>query len=171
MAKVKKKKRGRPAKPVAERRRNNLTIRMRDVLRKGLSKSAVNNQRSLSEEAETRLEQSFLKDPTVAALKEISKIQHDHGVLLGRSVIELKKISSPAVRTYLYRQDGDVFVFQTQINGVPKDESLASLLHDFLSEATDQSEIQKLSEFLSFMASQLPQLYAGLQATRRVELP
>jgi hypothetical protein len=60
MAKARKKRQvGRPAKPKAERKRNNLTIRVRDALREDLGKSAAANQRSVSEETEMRLLHSF----------------------------------------------------------------------------------------------------------------
>lgn len=58
MAKQAKKKIGRPRKPNSERKRNNLTIRIRDALRDDLETSATANQRSMSEEAEARLERS-----------------------------------------------------------------------------------------------------------------
>lgn len=50
---------GRPSKPAGERKRNNLTLRIRDKLRSDLARSADHHQRSLSEEAEARLEHSF----------------------------------------------------------------------------------------------------------------
>src|SRR5437867_726083 len=50
---------GRPAKPARERKRNNLTLRIRDKLRDDLARAAESNQRSLSEETEARLERSF----------------------------------------------------------------------------------------------------------------
>lgn len=50
---------GRPPKPPGERKRRNLTIRLRDKLRSDLESRARLNQRSLSEEAEARLERSF----------------------------------------------------------------------------------------------------------------
>jgi hypothetical protein len=55
-------KRGRPPKPPAARKRNNLTIRVRDKLKADLEANAAGNQRSLSEEAEFRLERSFSEE-------------------------------------------------------------------------------------------------------------
>ena len=51
-----KRKRGRPRKPDREKRRNNVTIRMRDFLKERLQKSALESGRSLSEEIEFQLE-------------------------------------------------------------------------------------------------------------------
>ena len=56
-----KRKRGRPRKPDREKRRNNVTIRMRDSLKGLLKESAVDAGRSLSEEIEFRLEQIFVE--------------------------------------------------------------------------------------------------------------
>jgi len=53
------KKRGRPPKPVEDRRRNNVTIRLRDATKAQLEVEASRSQRSVSDEVETRLEQSF----------------------------------------------------------------------------------------------------------------
>ena len=56
-----KQKRGRPRKPDSEKRRNNVTIRMRDSLKRRLKESAVDAGRSLSEEIEFRLEKIFVE--------------------------------------------------------------------------------------------------------------
>ena len=56
-----KRKRGRPRKPDSEKRRNNVTIRMRDSLKRRLKESAVDAGRSLSEEIEFRLERIFVE--------------------------------------------------------------------------------------------------------------
>lgn len=53
-------KRGRPRKASSQRRRNNVTIRMRDQIKHRLEASAKDNGRSLSEEIEIQLEQSFV---------------------------------------------------------------------------------------------------------------
>lgn len=50
--------RGRPPKPGASRRRNNVTIRLRDDTKAALQQAA-RDQRSLSEEIETRIERSI----------------------------------------------------------------------------------------------------------------
>lgn len=52
--------RGGQPKPAAERKRNNLTFRVRDNLKSQLQASADENQRSLSKEIECRLERSFV---------------------------------------------------------------------------------------------------------------
>ncbi len=61
-------KRGRPAKPPSQRKRNNVTTRMRDQLKERLEGEARPSDRSLSEEIEFRLERSFLDDARFAAL-------------------------------------------------------------------------------------------------------
>jgi hypothetical protein len=53
-------KRGRPALPENERRRSNLTLRIRDEARQTLGARAASNGRSLSEEFETLIEHALL---------------------------------------------------------------------------------------------------------------
>lgn len=53
------KRRGRPAKAPSERKRGNLTFRVRDDLRAALEEAAAQSDRSLSEEIEYRLELSL----------------------------------------------------------------------------------------------------------------
>jgi hypothetical protein len=55
-----KRSRGRPRVTDSERKRNNVTIRLRDRLKAALAQSADEQQRSLSEEIERRLETSFV---------------------------------------------------------------------------------------------------------------
>jgi hypothetical protein len=74
-AQEKKRTRGRPPKPPGERKRNNVTIRMRDELKAALEAAAVQNQRSLSEEIEGRLEQAFAI-ARVFGGEEVAEIQH-----------------------------------------------------------------------------------------------
>lgn len=66
------KRRGRPPKPAAEKRRATLTLRIRDELRQSLENEAAKNQRSLSEEAEARLERRTREDRLLPDLLEIS---------------------------------------------------------------------------------------------------
>jgi len=54
--------RGRPPKPEHERRRANLTFRVRDHLRQDLERLAAEEGRSISEVIEHRLERSFVED-------------------------------------------------------------------------------------------------------------
>jgi len=54
-----KRRRGGQPKPAAERKRNNLTFRARDQLKADLEKAAAASNRSVSEEIEFRLGQSF----------------------------------------------------------------------------------------------------------------
>ena len=56
-----KRKRGRPRKPDSEKRRNNVTFRIRDSLKGILEESAVDAGRSLSEEIESRLEATLVE--------------------------------------------------------------------------------------------------------------
>ena len=57
-----KKQRGRPRKPNSEKRRNNVTIRMKDDLKRHLEEAAASKGRSLSEEIEFSLERRFLEE-------------------------------------------------------------------------------------------------------------
>jgi Arc-like DNA binding domain len=54
--------RGRPRVPDKARKRNNVTIRMRDELKSKIEQNATAHQRSISEEIETRLERSFVEE-------------------------------------------------------------------------------------------------------------
>ena len=65
---------GRPPKPESQRRRNNVTIRMRDSVKKNLQVSAESHGRSLSEEIEWRLEQSFRDDAMEMLTKKIDML-------------------------------------------------------------------------------------------------
>lgn len=62
MVEAKKKGRGRPPKPAQQRKRNNVTIRMRDALKSSIEHAASAHQRSLSEEIEARLERSLAEE-------------------------------------------------------------------------------------------------------------
>jgi len=70
-------KRGRPPKSVEDRKRNNLTMRMRDATKEKLEREARANGRSLSEEAEARIEQSFHSD---ALRIEAANLAHAFGL-------------------------------------------------------------------------------------------
>jgi hypothetical protein len=74
---VKKRKRGGQPKPASERKRNNLTIRVLDELRKRLEAAAEKSQRSVSEEAANRMTLSFMLDSELKDLKEIRKATDD----------------------------------------------------------------------------------------------
>jgi hypothetical protein len=54
--------RGRPPVPAKARKRNNVTIRMRDELKARVEQAASAQQRSISEEIETRLASSFAEE-------------------------------------------------------------------------------------------------------------
>jgi hypothetical protein len=64
-----KRRRGGQRKPAAERKRNNLTFRVRDQLRADLEQAAAANQRSVSEEIEHRIERSFVVDATLGDIE------------------------------------------------------------------------------------------------------
>jgi hypothetical protein len=72
MAKEAKRSRGRPPKPSEARKRNVLTIRVRDRLKADLEAAAAENQRSLSEEAEFRLEWALRTDKLLSQALEIA---------------------------------------------------------------------------------------------------
>jgi hypothetical protein len=61
---ARKRARGRPRKPDAERKRGSFAMRIRDEMKAALSRRAVENQRSISEEGEALLEQA-LQAPAV----------------------------------------------------------------------------------------------------------
>ncbi|MCJ2086376.1 Arc family DNA-binding protein [Methylobacterium sp. E-005] len=63
------KKRGRPPKPAAERRRHNQTFRCNDEMLARLQAVADKNQRSISEEVERRLEESFSNENLLEDLR------------------------------------------------------------------------------------------------------
>lgn len=53
---------GRPPLPPEERKTRNLSFRVRDALRDKIQRAAEENGRTISGEAEFRLEQSFIED-------------------------------------------------------------------------------------------------------------
>jgi hypothetical protein len=65
------KKRGRPPKPVAERRRHNQTFRCNDEMLARLQEEADRNQRSISEEVERRLDKSLENEKISEAIEAI----------------------------------------------------------------------------------------------------
>ena len=71
MAATTKKKRGRPRKPDSEKRRHNVTIRMKDDIKRRLQEAADSQGRSLSEEIEFSLERRFLEE-TIYGGKELN---------------------------------------------------------------------------------------------------
>jgi hypothetical protein len=75
-------KRGRPSKPAASRKRNNLTFRVTDDLHRKLSNAALHAGRSISEEVETRLERSFAIHDHLAAVRQELGGSSAYGVLM-----------------------------------------------------------------------------------------
>lgn len=65
--------RGRPRIEPSERRRNNVTMRLRDETKARLERDARDNQRSLSEEIEMRLEMSFDREDTIRRTIEVMR--------------------------------------------------------------------------------------------------
>ena len=76
MKQPKKRKRGGQPKPAAERKRNNVTIRLIDDLRAKLEAASRASGRSLSEEAAWRLTMSFLFNHEI---QEVAQIQREFG--------------------------------------------------------------------------------------------
>lgn len=62
--------RGRPPKPASARKRNNVTIRLRDDTKHALERDAATNQRSLSEEIESRIERSRIDQDYMAQMRQ-----------------------------------------------------------------------------------------------------
>lgn len=74
--------RGRPAKAADVRKRNILAIRARDELKAALGRRAEANQRSLSEEAETLLEQALLSEGMLDQVLDLAFGRRLAGLLL-----------------------------------------------------------------------------------------
>src|SRR5258707_14372768 len=70
---------GRPSLPASEKKGRNLTFRIRDGMRERLSDEAALHERSLSEEIERRLQQSFLKEE--AGAREKTQIERNAAAL------------------------------------------------------------------------------------------
>jgi len=74
--------RGRPPAPEAERRRSNLTLRVRSETRSALERAAAENARSLSEEAELRLDYSVRAEQGAEQLLDFAYGRPLSGLLL-----------------------------------------------------------------------------------------
>jgi hypothetical protein len=68
-----KRRRGGQPKPANERKRNNLTFRVRDKLRADLTAAAEANQRSVSEEIEHRVEASFVYERVIGDVRDYER--------------------------------------------------------------------------------------------------
>jgi Arc-like DNA binding dprotein len=64
---------GRPALSAADSKKRNLTFRCREEMRERLHAAAQKSRRSLSEEIENRLEQSFLREDRAVEQRELGK--------------------------------------------------------------------------------------------------
>lgn len=62
--------RGRPAIPAEARKRNNVTIRLRDDTKAALEKAAAENDRSLGDEIESRIAATFRQGDALTRLKQ-----------------------------------------------------------------------------------------------------
>lgn len=77
--------RGRPTIEPSQRKRNNVTVRVRDKTKERLAAAAAQNGRSLSEEIEARLEESFLTK--TAMLKRLeSEFAGPHNFALAKMI-------------------------------------------------------------------------------------
>src|SRR4051812_29559407 len=74
--------RGRPAAPEAERRRSNLSLRVRTETRSALEEAAAQNGRSLSEEAELRLDYTVRAEQGAEQLLDFAYGRPLSGLLL-----------------------------------------------------------------------------------------
>ena len=61
--------------PEAERKRHNQTFRVRGPMREKLKAAAKANERSISEEVEARLENSFRQDELAGLREEIARLR------------------------------------------------------------------------------------------------
>lgn len=105
---ARKKPRGRPPKAAADRKRNNLTLRIRDAMRRQLQREAEKNRRSLSEEAEARIERSFHEQELLPEILDLAFGGRLGGLLyaIGSSVAPLGPVW--AIQHTGYRaSDGD----------------------------------------------------------------
>jgi hypothetical protein len=81
MSVKKAKRRGRPALPAAERKAKNFTFRSRGNLHEQLQEAAVLSGRSISEEIERRLQQSFADDEQRKRDNRLSQLlMRDHAM-------------------------------------------------------------------------------------------
>ena len=71
--------RGRPRVPDKARKKNNVTIRMRDELKLKVEQNAAAHQRSISEEIAWRLERSFTEQAALGG-PEVSQDGVPHGL-------------------------------------------------------------------------------------------
>ena len=112
-----KRSRGRPRVAETARKRNNITIRMRDALRATLEEAAVANQRSVSEEIERRLEErellaGILKRTDLAWVLflldgSIRRIEKETGKAWDADEGTVEKILRGAVEAIKARQERD----------------------------------------------------------------
>jgi hypothetical protein len=90
---------GRPPLPPAERKRRNFTFRGTDELHEGLTKASAMSGRSLSEEIEWRLGQSFFLQSVInEAVEKTVRATLDH-VELQRANEEAQRSGSEGFKT------------------------------------------------------------------------
>lgn len=85
------KRRGRPPKKASERKRNNVTTRLRDETKRALEVEAEKAGHSLSEEIEFRLDQSF-SDERARTERLYREAGGSHNYALGKLIVELAHI-------------------------------------------------------------------------------
>ena len=90
-----KRRRGRPALPESQRKRSNLTFRVRGDLYERLSTTARVFERSVSEEIEHRLTQSFYARDVIAQVFGSSHADFIKALGLGAQLIEAKTGTNP----------------------------------------------------------------------------
>jgi DNA-binding CsgD family transcriptional regulator len=112
-----KRSRGRPRVAETARKRNNITIRMRDALRATLEEAAVANQRSVSEEIERRLEErellaGILKRTDLAWVLflidgSINRIEKETGKAWHEDKGTVEQVLREAIMSFQERQERD----------------------------------------------------------------
>jgi hypothetical protein len=85
-----KRRRGGQPKPAAQRKRNNLTFRVRDQLRERLEKAAAANGRSVSEEIEYRLNRDFAWEEGKG---DIQKMREQAATQLGEANVQALRLA------------------------------------------------------------------------------
>lgn len=88
----KKRKPGRPALPPERRKTSNLTFRVRGDLREQLQTAAAISERSISEEVEQRLQNSFLQEPANKLLAEVQELLDEARRIREEAISEIAEI-------------------------------------------------------------------------------
>ena len=98
--------RGRPPQPEGVRRRSNLTLRIRDETKAALERNAADNGRSLSEEAETLLDQALRSPQLLEQAFDLALDRPGAGLLMAL-VRVIRDVARGAAFVTTNRESGD----------------------------------------------------------------